>query len=134
MEWTYAAGAFEQGRNVSLLTGNKITILDPRYSPTGGLKLYPTIRTDWLTANGIAFTEGLPYEDDLVRDPSKFFMVYETGDNTTVGRRRSHPAGPVLQPGDHLRRVWELIRITVTRQQAMICVKITAGPGWRTRP
>ncbi len=52
--WTYAAGEFEQGRNVSLLTGNKITILDPRYSPTGGMKLYPTIRTDWLTANGIA--------------------------------------------------------------------------------
>ncbi len=26
----------------------------------------------------------LPYDDDAVRDPSKFFIVYETGDNTTV--------------------------------------------------
>ncbi len=42
--WTYAAGEFEQGRNVSLLTGNQVTILDPRYSPTGGMKLYPTIK------------------------------------------------------------------------------------------
>ncbi len=82
-DWTYAAGAFEQARNVSLLTGNKVTILDPRYSPTGGLKLFSTIRTDWLTDNGIPFV-GLPYEDDLARDPSKYFMVYETGDNTTV--------------------------------------------------
>jgi hypothetical protein len=52
-EFVYGAGDFEQGRNVSQLIGNKITILDPRYSPTGGLKLYPTIRTDWLTENAI---------------------------------------------------------------------------------
>ncbi len=81
--WTYATGEYEQGRNVSLLTGNKITILDPRYSPTGGMKLYPTIRTDWLATNGFS-SEGLPYPDDLIRDRSKYFMVYETGDNTTV--------------------------------------------------
>lgn len=89
-EWTYTAGAFEQARNVSLLTGNKITILDPRYTPSGGLKLYPTIRTDWLTANGISF-EGLPYDDDLARDPSKYFVVYETGDNTTVAVGEATP-------------------------------------------
>lgn len=88
--WTYEAGAFEQARNVSLLKGNKVTILDPRYSPSGGLKLYPTIRTDWLTNNGFTF-EGLPYDDDLVRDPSKFFMVYETGDNTTVAEGEAVP-------------------------------------------
>lgn len=81
--WTYGAGEFEQARNLSLLHGNKVTILDPRYSPPGGLKQYSTIRTDWLTANGISF-EGLPYEDDLAIDPSKYYMVYETGDNTTV--------------------------------------------------
>ena len=32
---TYGAGEFEQSRNLSQLTGNKVTILDPRYSPTG---------------------------------------------------------------------------------------------------
>ncbi len=88
--WTYGPGEFEQGRNVSLLTGNKITILDPRYSPTGGMKLYPTIRTDWLTANGFSF-EGLPYEDDAERDRPKYFMVYETGDNTTVAEGEATP-------------------------------------------
>lgn len=81
--WEYGAGEMEQARNVSQLLGNKVTILDPRYTPTGGLKLYPTIRTDWLTANGFSF-EGLPYDDDLARDKSKYFVIYETGDNTTV--------------------------------------------------
>ena len=109
MEWTYAAGEFEQGRNVSLLTGNKITILDPRYSPTGGMKLYPTIRTDWLTANGIAFTERLPYEDDLVRDPSKFFMIYETGDNTTVAEGEAIPLDLFYSRATVYGDVWEVM-------------------------
>ena len=34
---TYGAGDFEQARNVSQLTGTRITVLDPRYSPTGGM-------------------------------------------------------------------------------------------------
>jgi hypothetical protein len=76
---TYGAGEFEQARNLSQLTGNKVTILDPRYSPTGGIKMLPI--TDKL---GVDDGEGLPYWDDEDRDPSKFFIVYETGDNTTV--------------------------------------------------
>ncbi|MBK8988677.1 MAG: hypothetical protein IPM39_21835 [Chloroflexi bacterium] len=78
----YAAGAFEQSRNLSQLTGNRVTILDPRYTPTGGLKMLPI--TD---LKGIGFTG---YEDD-VRDPSKFFIVYETGDNTTVADGEAVP-------------------------------------------
>jgi len=78
----YAAGAFEQSRNLSQLTGNKVTILDPRYTPTGGLKMLPI--TD---LKGIGF-EG--YDDDI-RDPSKFFIVYETGDNTTVAEGEAVP-------------------------------------------
>ena len=38
---TYTAGQSEQARNLSQLIGNKETILDPRYSPTGGLKMLP---------------------------------------------------------------------------------------------
>ncbi len=106
-EFTYAAGAFEQGRNVSQLIGNRITILDPRYSPTGGLKLYPTIRTDWLTANGFSF-EGLPYDDDLARDPSKFFMIYETGDNTTVTEGEAVPLDLFYSRATVYGDVWEL--------------------------
>ena len=34
---TYGAGEFEQARNVSQLAGTRITVLDPRYSPSGGM-------------------------------------------------------------------------------------------------
>lgn len=77
----YGPGEFEQGRNVSELVGNRITILDPRYSPTAD-PIVPTIYTE-------------PYEfpayDDDVRDPSRFFIVYETGDNTTVAEGEATP-------------------------------------------
>ena len=113
VDWTYAAGELEQGRNVSLLTGNKITILDPRYSPTGGMKLYPTIRTDWLTANSFSF-EGLPYDDDAVRDPSKFFMVYETGDNTTVAEGEATPLNLYYSRATVYGDVWETMDYATT--------------------
>jgi hypothetical protein len=93
--WSYEAGDFEQARNLSLLHGNKVTILDPRYSPPGGLKQYSTIRTDWLEANSdlINFTsvDELPYADDAAIDPSKYYLVYETGDNTTVTEGEAVP-------------------------------------------
>ena len=82
--FTYAPGVFEQARNTSQLIGNKTTILDPRYGPTGTLKELPTIRTDWLIDNFGLPTQTLPYVDDVARDRSKFFLIYETGDNTTV--------------------------------------------------
>ncbi len=107
-EFTYAAGVFEQGRNVSQLIGNKITILDPRYTPTGGLKLYPTIRTDWLEENIGTPSETLPYDDDLARDPSKFFMIYETGDNTTVAEGEAVPLDLYYSRATVYGDVWEL--------------------------
>jgi hypothetical protein len=76
----YGAGDFEQARNVSQLTGNKITILDPRFTPTSGPKATGDILTD----------EVALYPND-VRDPSKFFVVYETGDNTTVVEGEATP-------------------------------------------
>ncbi len=82
----YGAGEFEQARNLSQLTGNKVTILDPRYTPSGGIKMLPI--TDKL---GVDTAGELPYADDAVRDPSKFFMVYETGDNTTVAEGEAVP-------------------------------------------
>ncbi len=107
-EFTYGAGEFEQGYNVSQLIGNKITILDPRYSPTGGMKLYPTIRTDWLETNIGAPSETLPYEDDLARDPSKFFMIYETGDNTTSDIGEATPLNLYYSRATVYGDVWEL--------------------------
>jgi hypothetical protein len=69
----YGPGEFEKARNVSQLMGNKITILDPRFTPTSGPK-----------ATGDILTDGAPLYPDDARDPSKFFIIYETGDNTTV--------------------------------------------------
>jgi hypothetical protein len=114
--FSYGAGAAEQARNVSLLHGNKITILDPRYSPTGGLKQYPTIRTDWVTnadnsalfpADFAGDPSGLPYEDDAVRDPSKFMMIYETGDNTTVAVGEAIPLNLYYSRATVYGDVWE---------------------------
>lgn len=79
---TYGPGEFEQSRNLSQLIGNRETILDPRYTPTGGIKMLPI--TD---LKEIGFTG---YADDE-RDPSKFFIVYETGDNTTVAEGEAVP-------------------------------------------
>lgn len=110
-EFTYEAGAFEQGRNVSQLIGNKVTILDPRYSPTGGMKLYPTIKTDWLTANKISFTD-LPYADDLARARDKFFVVYETGDNTTVAEGEAVPLDLYYSRATIYGDVWEIMDYT----------------------
>ncbi|MEE9616351.1 MAG: choice-of-anchor O protein, partial [Anaerolineae bacterium] len=84
---TYGAGEFEQARNVSRLIGTRITVLDPRYSPTGGM-----LKTDY--SNLLCFDDALgdwancgyteaPYPEEI-RDPSAHFVTYETGDNTVV--------------------------------------------------
>lgn len=79
---TYGPGEFEQSRNLSQLVGNKETILDPRYTPTGGIKMLPITDLKEIGFDG--------YPDDE-RDPSKFFIVYETGDNTTVAEGEAVP-------------------------------------------
>jgi hypothetical protein len=83
---TYAAGEFEQARNVSQLVGTKVTILDPRYSPTKASITEASVSTASLP---VGFAAPL-YEDDI-RDPSRYFMVYETGDNTTVAVGEAEP-------------------------------------------
>lgn len=91
----YPAGEFEQARNVSRLTGSKVTVLDPRYTPTGGMlkKDYTNLLCDpeldgiwencgYTEGGGIDATQA-PYIEDT-RDPSVFFATFETGDNTVV--------------------------------------------------
>jgi hypothetical protein len=88
---TYAAGVPEKPRNVSLLSRLSTTVLDPRYSPTGGWSKFDN--TNVLLASSeldgaVTLTPGAvihtsDHEQD-VRDPSKFFIVYETGDNASV--------------------------------------------------
>jgi hypothetical protein len=84
VEYCYGAGEFEQARNVSQLIGTKITILDPRYTPT------PGSITKVMEGGEIVDTGTFMYLDDE-RDPSKFFVVYETGDNTTVTEGEATP-------------------------------------------
>jgi len=96
VETTYGAGEFEQARNVSQLAGTRVTVLDPRYSPSGGMlkKDYTKLLcydetavpteigdagTGWVNCN---YTEA-PYPEEI-RDPSAFFATFETGDNSVV--------------------------------------------------
>ena len=94
--YSYGPGEFEQARNVSKLTGNRETVLDPRYSPTGGGNLIAEIKC-WTAVDGLdvwtasACSDPLPFADDLERDSSKFFLVFETGDNTTVAEGEAVP-------------------------------------------
>jgi hypothetical protein len=92
---TYGAGEFEQARNLTRLTGSKVSVLEARFSPTGGL-----LKTDFTAllcddeADGIwencgytgpppSATNSNTYTEEL-RDPSAYFVSYGTGDNTVV--------------------------------------------------
>ena len=69
----YGAGEFEKARNVSLLTSLQTTVLDPRYAPAGSFD-----------PDGDGTLDFPEVYDDDIRDPSRFAIVYETGDNATV--------------------------------------------------
>jgi len=79
----YAAGAAEQARNVTQLQAMRITTLDPRYALTGS----PQGVSNTLDIFGKGIN---PYGEDI-RDPSRFFVVYETGDNTTTAVGEPEP-------------------------------------------
>lgn len=72
----YPAGVGEQGRNVTQMKSTRTTTLDPRFALAG-------------SPQGVSNTSNLfgfgvnPYGED-VRNPSRYFVVYETGDNTTT--------------------------------------------------
>lgn len=78
----YAAGAPEQARNVTQHKSMRITTLDPRFAMTGGPYGYG-INADTLGFGIPNYTAGDGDSEDL-RDPSRFFIVYETGDTTTA--------------------------------------------------
>jgi hypothetical protein len=88
---TYTAGAPEPARNVSLVRTRlplpfpypSRTVLDPRYSPTGGLLKHASTA---FVLSGTTLAPQAPYAypaGDL-RDPSKFIISYDDGDNRTV--------------------------------------------------
>lgn len=70
----YGAGAAEQARNVTQHKSMATTTLDPRYTPTAASVVFDGVTgvaSDWT-------------DDEDVRDPSRYNIVYETGDNTTT--------------------------------------------------
>jgi hypothetical protein len=117
----YAAGAFEQARNASQLNGSRETILDPRYSPTGGvlktdytdLLCYDDAVGDWTNCN----YEAPPYPEEL-RDPSALFVTYEVGDNTVVTEETGAvPMDMYYSRGTNFGDDWDLIEFTTTSGQ-----------------
>jgi hypothetical protein len=99
----YGAGAAEQSRNVTQLKSMRTTTLDPRFAMTG------SPRGDSITADpfGVGTTAWADTED--VRNPSRYFIVYETGDNTTTAEGEPEPLdlfyGRGVMFGDHY-QVW----------------------------
>lgn len=91
---SYAAGAAEQARNVTQLSGMSTTTLDPRFAMTG-------------SPQGVSIGVNPSGED--VRDPSRYFIVYETGDNTTTALGEPEPEdlfySRAVMFGDHY-QVW----------------------------
>jgi hypothetical protein len=82
--YDYGAGAAEQARNVTQHKSMRTTTLDPRYAYTAAS----------ITTEQTEVPQGfLPsqYGEEDVRDPSRYFIVYETGDNTTTAAGEPEP-------------------------------------------
>jgi len=99
----YAAGDPEQSRDVSQHKSMKITTLDPRYTPT-----FAGMATEGDLAWGIFE----PADPTDIRNPSRSFVVFESGDNTTVAVGEAEPLnldyGRSELFGDHF-TVWSEI-------------------------
>jgi hypothetical protein len=84
----YAAGAAEQARNLTQHEAMKITTLDPRFAPTMGGAGDPDLKGPHITdlfGFGIPnYTAGTAVSGEDVRAPSRYFIVFEEGDNTTT--------------------------------------------------
>jgi hypothetical protein len=89
----YGPGEFEQARNVSQLVGSQVTVLDPRYAPTSRSITAASVSTDSLP-EGFSWGECTGTEDEVcddTRDPSRYFMVYETGHSSAYDAGEAPP-------------------------------------------
>ena len=93
--YEFAAGANEHARNITQHRAMRITTLAPRYAATkatieegctDGLFVDNTVIDEIFTCDDLS--EEL---DSDLRDPSRYFMVFETGDNTTVAVGEAEP-------------------------------------------
>jgi hypothetical protein len=93
--YQYGAGAAEQARNVTQHKSNNITTLDPRYTPNAGTitdGCTDGLFVDPLVIDGIFTCDDLSVDHDSdLRNPSRYFVVFETGDNNTVADGEAEP-------------------------------------------
>jgi len=100
----YEAGVPEQSRDVTQHVSMLITTLDPRYTPTGGRPPVPIADecpdwymddtgciSDWLIFEPITEENTLDGDPTDVLNPSRSFVVFESGDNTTVAVGEAEP-------------------------------------------
>jgi len=105
--YEFAAGGAEHARNVTMHRSMNITTLDPRYSISGsplGLSIedtcldgmFPDIEsTPDLEEAGWGCDDGSQESEDIadsdLRNPSRYFIVFEVGDNNTVSEGEAEP-------------------------------------------
>ena len=88
----YAAGGAEQARNVTQHRRMRITTLDPRFAPTPASIAGGCVDDTDPTVDGAVMTcDDLSALDSDLRNPSRYFMVFETGDNSTVEVGEAEP-------------------------------------------
>jgi hypothetical protein len=149
----YAAGAMEPARDLSMILRKVAvgsyslrTVLDPRYTPTGGLLKHPS--TDFRLVGTTIVPPAAGQAHDAIwgdiRDRSKYFIAYDDGDNRTVA------AGGEAEPidmyyaqaynwGDDytgIAATYPAYGVTITRLQRLNALgtnasesSITANPG-----
>ena len=96
----YAAGAFEQARNVSLVRGTHDTVLDPRYAPTSSV------------VGASLLTDGAYLYPDDQRDPSKYFLTFEMGDNASYDEGEATPQDMYYSRAYNFGDDYELVETT----------------------
>jgi hypothetical protein len=97
--YEYPAGGLEQARNVTQHKSNNITTLDPRYAPTPSTikdgctdGLFPAAEDGTSVIDGIFTCDDLSADHDSdLRNPSRYFVVFEVGDNDTVVDGEAEP-------------------------------------------
>jgi hypothetical protein len=78
--FTYAAGEYEQARNLSQIIGTHDTVLDPRFTGTDPSFLGDIVL---MMVDGELVEGDILYPDDQV-NPSVFFATYEEGDTAPI--------------------------------------------------
>jgi hypothetical protein len=91
--YDYPAGVNEQARNVTQHSRMRVTTLDPRYAPTPAsiTETCLEVMSDTIDTSMWSCDDTSTDNDSDLRNASRYFMVYETGDNSTVQAGEAEP-------------------------------------------